>query len=84
MKRNAPSAEFDYEAVKMPEMVTRKMLLGGKYATVSTLKLVPGEKRVDPIKALLQIRDEIVREEVQKVTRQAAKPTDKSARNKAA
>lgn len=84
MKRNATSAVFDNEAAKMPEMVTRKKLIGGKYATVSTLKLAPGEKRVDPIKALLQIRDEIVREEAQRVARQVAKPTDKSIRKKAA
>ncbi len=85
MKRKDSPTVFDHEAAaNMPETVTRKMLLGGKYATVSTLKLAPGEKRVDPIKELLQIREEIVREEAERVAREATKATSKSARNKAA
>lgn len=78
-------AVFDHEAAaNMPEMVTRKMLLGGKYATVSTRKLAPGEKRMDPIKALLQIRDEIVREQAEAATRQEEASTGKPTRTKAA
>ena len=85
MKRHATKPVFDHEAANsMPERVTRRKLIGGKYATVSTLKLNPGEKRVDPIKELLQIRDAIVREEAAKATRLAAKAAGKSTRNKAA
>ena len=66
MKRHATKPAFDHEAANsMPEMVTRKKLIGGKYATVSTRKLAPGEKRMDPIERLLKIRDEIVREEAE-------------------
>ena len=82
MKRKDSPALFNHEAAKMPEMVTRKMLLGGKYATVSTRKLAPGEKRVDPIKQLLEIRDEILREEA--AARKKAMSTGKPTRNKAA
>jgi len=49
----------------MPERVTRRKLIGGKYATVSTRKLAPGEKRMDPIERLLNIRDEILREKAE-------------------
>ena len=66
MKRNTTKPAFDHEAANsMPEMVTRKKLIGGKYATVTTRKLAPGEKRMDPIERLLKIRDEIVREEAE-------------------
>ena len=68
----------------MPEMVTRKMLLGGKYATVSRRKLAPGEKRMDPIQQLLQIRDKIVREQAEAAARKKEIPTEKPNRNKAA
>ena len=66
MKRHAAKPVFDHEAANsMPERITRRKLIGGKYATVSTRKLAPGEKRMDPIERLLKIRDEILREEAQ-------------------
>jgi len=66
MKRHATKPVFDHEAANsMPERVTRRKLIGGKYATVSTRKLAPGEKRMDPIERLLNIRDEILREEAE-------------------
>ena len=71
MKRHVTTVAIDSESVQMPEMVTRKKLMGGKYATVSTLKLAPGEKRTDPVAELLRIRDEIVRQEAAKAARKA-------------
>ena len=66
MKRHATKPVFDHEAANSaPELVYRKKLIGGKYATVATRKLAPGEKRMDPIGRLLKIRDEIVREEAE-------------------
>lgn len=74
MKRHATKPVFDHKAANsMPERVTRRKLIGGKYAMVSTRKLAPGEKRMDPIERLLKIRDEILREEAEAQEKAKAK-----------
>ena len=71
MKRKAPQVAFDHEAANMPmpERVSRRKLIGGKYARVSTLKLAPSEKPKDPIAELLRIREEILREQAEEAAR---------------
>lgn len=63
--KKATKLIFDQVAFSrpQPEMVTRRVLLNGKYARVSQRKLAPGEKRRDPVEQWVEIGEEIRREE---------------------
>ncbi|RZK18429.1 MAG: hypothetical protein EOO56_16065 [Hymenobacter sp.] len=65
--KKATKLVFDQAAFSrpQPEMVTRRVLLNGKYARVSQRKLAPGEKRRDPVEQCLEIGEEIRREEAE-------------------
>lgn len=66
--------------MQQPEMVTRRKLIGGKWASVTTRKLAPGEKRRDPIAQLLDIVEEIHREEAEAAARKTV--ADKQAESR--
>ena len=66
-----------------PEMVTRRKLIGGKWASVTQRKLAPGEKRRDPVEQWLKIGEEIRREEAE-AAREAAEKDNKAGNRKAA
>lgn len=83
--KKAAKPVFDLAAFNepQPEMVTRRKLIGGKWASVSQRKLAPGEVRRDPVEQWLEIGEEIRREEAE-VARKAAEKGDKPANRKAA
>lgn len=72
--KKAAKPVFDLAAFNEPqlELATRRKLIGGKWASVSQRKLAPGEKRRDPVAQLLEIAEEIRREEAEAAARQAA------------
>ena len=83
--KKATKPVFDLGAFNepQPEMVTRRKLIGGKWASVTTRKLAPGEKRRDPVEQLLEIAEEIRREEAE-VARKAAEKAAESDNREAA
>ncbi len=81
--KKAAKPVFDLSAFNepQPELVTRRKLIGSNWASVSQRKLAPGEKRRDPVEQLLEIAEEIRREEAEVAARQAAakKPENRKA-----
>lgn len=83
--KKASQPIFDHEAYNalQPERITRRVLMNGKYAKVSMLKLKPGEKRKDPVAELMRLRDEILQEEADKAAAEGKREEHQPRRNAA-